>query len=149
MIICEEYVFNSMYVNSRVERSMSTKSRTLSISGTGFLSIKKKIISDFITIRTAIYYLPIYLPGLVVRRDPTLLFTPLLQQKWIHHLLPMSNNVTNLPLIPRASMKKRVKQGWIRMFHLSKPLMPCAHSFLHARWQDRSPNLEYIPGPVA
>lgn len=26
-----------MYVNSRVERSMSTKSRTLSISGTGFL----------------------------------------------------------------------------------------------------------------
>jgi hypothetical protein len=40
----------------------------------------------------AVDYLPIYLPGLVVRRDPTLLFTPLLQQKWIHHLLPMSNN---------------------------------------------------------
>ncbi|XBI46864.1 hypothetical protein VPH35_110982 [Triticum aestivum] len=97
MIICEEYVFNSMYVNLRVKRSMSTKSRTLSISGTGFLSIKKKIISDFISIRT----------------------------KWIHHLLPMSKNITNLPLIPRASMKKRVKQGWIHMFHLSKPLMPC------------------------
>uniref|UniRef100_A0A3B6NMD6 Uncharacterized protein n=1 Tax=Triticum aestivum TaxID=4565 RepID=A0A3B6NMD6_WHEAT len=147
MIICEEYVFNSMYVNSRVERSMSTKSRTLSISGTGFLSIKKKIISDFITIRTAIYYLS--LPGLVVRRDPTLLFTPLLQQKWIHHLLPMSNNVTNLPLIPRASMKKRVKQGWIRMFHLSKPLMPCAHSFLHARWQISQPGVYSRPRSLA
>ncbi|KAF6983478.1 LOW QUALITY PROTEIN: hypothetical protein CFC21_001661 [Triticum aestivum] len=149
MIICEEYVFNSMYVNSRVERSMSTKSRTLSISGTGFLSIKKKIISYFITIRTAIYYLPIYLPGLVVRQDPTLLFTPLLQQKWIHHLLPMSNNVTNLPLIPRASMKKRVKQGRIRMFHLSKPLMPCAHSFLHARWQISQPGVYSRPRSLA
>ena len=62
-----------MYVNSRVERSMSTKSRTLSISGTGFLSIKKKIISDFITIRTTIYYLPIYLPGLIFHTSVTLI----------------------------------------------------------------------------